>query len=62
MSIVIQSFEGRVRINLRVFRCFLTLRHIASKSQSKQAQPYREVAAMPARSSPMAGIELRVNA
>jgi hypothetical protein len=40
----------------------LTLRHIASKSQSKQVQPYREVAGRPALSSLMAGIELRVNA
>ena len=43
-------------------RCFLTLRHIASKSQSKQAQPYREVAAGTAPSGLMAGIALRVNA
>jgi hypothetical protein len=62
MSIVIQSFEDRVHINLHVCACFLTLRHIASKSQSKQAQPYREVAAGIAPSSLMAGIELRVNA
>jgi hypothetical protein len=61
MSIVIQSPDGRERINLRVPRCFLTLRHIASKSQSKQAQPHREVAAGAARCSLMAGTELRVN-
>jgi hypothetical protein len=62
MSIVIQSFEGRGTHQLARLRCCLTLRHIASKSQSKQAQPYREVAAGTALSSPMAGIKPRVNA
>jgi len=62
MSIVIQSLERQAPHQLARLRCFLTLRHIASKSQSKQAQSYREVAAMTALSSLMAGIELRVNA
>jgi len=62
MSIVIQSHGGRGTHQLARLRCFLTLRHIASKSQSKQAQLYREVAAGTAPSRLMAGIELRVNA
>jgi hypothetical protein len=61
MSIVIQSLERQAPHQLARLRCFLTLRHIASKSQSKQAQPHREVAAGAARSSLMAGIKLRVN-